>query len=574
VSRICPVLAVVGVLAGCQTTPEVTSAQVFPQGIASGDPSPDAVVLWARVAPEAPDSEHAVRFEVASDAAFRDVVASGELKARAARDHTVQVKVSGLKPFTAYHYRFFARGAGSGPGRTKTAPRPDQDVAVRFAIASGQDYPGRYYHAYRLLAQDDPVDFVLHLGDYIYETTEVPPLQVGSPGRTIKLPDGLALDPQNPKSKAAKTLADYRALYKQYRSDPDLQRLHRSYPFITVWDDHEFANDCWQDHSVHFNDKQGDEKSTSRREDATRAWFEYIPTDLTYRPEAGFPDDITVYRAVRYGRHVELLLTDQRYYRSDHVIPEGPLDLTVGKLVPYSPLGARIFAVKAGFDLKEQAARPTMLGTKQLGWLTARLKQSKATWKLIGSQTIVAQMLLDLSQQQVPKMFKQEYYFKLDQWDGYRSERNKLLGAAAGLRNVVVLTDDIHAFYAAELRPDFDKPGGAPTAVEYIFSSASSITVQEQTQLVVDTDKVLSALGISDLIRKFDKVLEASNPHFKVLRSKRNGYGVVEVDRDKELRVEFVVVGDVTKKAFGGEVERIRMRTPSGTSKILVESND
>jgi alkaline phosphatase D len=561
---------------GCRRPPGETTAQVFPQGIASGDPRPDGVVLWARVEPASPTAEERVRFEVSGDPRFLQVVANGDLIAHPKSDHTVRVKVTGLRPFTQYYYRFVARGVGSGTGQTKTAPEPDQDVAVRFAVASGQDFPGRYYHGYKVLAdQDHPVDFVLFLGDYIYETTEVPPLQVPTPQRKITLPDGLALDKKNPKSKAAQTLADYRALYKQYRSDPNLQRAHRLYPFITIWDDHEFANDCWQDHSVHFNEAKGDEKDTQRREAATQAWFEYIPTDLTYRPESGFPEDIKIYRSYRYGKHVDLLLIDQRYYRSDHVVPEGPVDLSVGKIAPFSPLGSRIFARKDNFDLMEKAVAPTMLGGTQLGWLIERLESSEATWKMICSQTIMAQMLVDLGgYPEVPPLFQHRYYFKLDQWDGYRSERDRILARVADLDNVVVLTDDIHAFYASDLLDDFDKPDPKPVSVEYIFSSMSSITVQEQTELVVESEPILDALGLGDLVQRFDEVLLKSNPHFKVSRSKDNGYGIVEVDRDKEIKVQFVIVNDVLEPEFPGEVKRIRMRTSAGSKRINVLDSD
>jgi alkaline phosphatase D len=200
-------------------------------------------------------------------------------------------------------------------GRTRTAPLPDADVPVTLAFTSCQDYVGRWYHAWRALAdRADEIDFVLFLGDYIYEYEQFPDLQVPKPGREVQLPDGLVVDEANGVV-AARTLADFRHLYKVIRSDADLRRIHQLCPFVIIWDDHEHGNDCWQDHTADFNDLQGDEKDTTRREAATRAWYEMVPVDVPFTPERGYPDDIVTWRGLRWGRHVEMWLTDQRYYR-------------------------------------------------------------------------------------------------------------------------------------------------------------------------------------------------------------------------------------------------------------------
>jgi alkaline phosphatase D len=150
--------------------------QVYPQGVASGDPTPASVVLWTRVEPldGAPET---VQFEVAQSESFAGIVASGSVDVDAAGDHTLRVKVEGLEPYTSYFYRFSARGVLSMVGRTKTAPTPDADVTVRFAFASCQDFNARYYHSYRALLYENPVDFVVHLGDYMYETNGDPTFQ-------------------------------------------------------------------------------------------------------------------------------------------------------------------------------------------------------------------------------------------------------------------------------------------------------------------------------------------------------------------------------------------------------------
>ncbi|HMJ14904.1 MAG TPA: alkaline phosphatase D family protein, partial [Polyangiaceae bacterium] len=285
--------------------------RVFPQGVASGDPNPSSVLFWTRVEP-ATAGDVSVKYEVATDLGFQSIVAQGNVSALADSDNTVRLKVENLHSSTTYYFRFSAEGAESPIGRTRTAPAPDRDTPVKFAFASCQDFVGRYYHAWRALLEQGPdVDFVLYLGDYIYETDGDPSFQTPTDQRKIVLPDGLELGPD---SRAALTLADYRSLYKQFRSDRNLQRAHQLFPFIAIWDDHEFGNDCWQDHTTHFSDRQGDEKNPEQRDAASRAWFEYQPADVTYNPEASYPDRIRIYRKLRYGKHVELFMTDQRYY--------------------------------------------------------------------------------------------------------------------------------------------------------------------------------------------------------------------------------------------------------------------
>jgi alkaline phosphatase D len=244
------------------TTPALDPSQVYPQGLASGDPTPSSVILWTRVEPQN-DTEVMVTYEVSTESDFSMLVASGEIMTTTEDDNIVRLKITDLTPYTVYYYRFQALNTISITGRTKTAPSEDQDVNVRFGIASCQDYNGRYYHAWKVLADEPDVDFVVFLGDYIYETTSDPRFQEQQ-GRRITLPDGLALNTEG-ESKAALTLADYRSLYRQYRSDPNLQAIHAKAAFVVIWDDHEFADDSWQDHSTHFNEEQGSEQNTARR---------------------------------------------------------------------------------------------------------------------------------------------------------------------------------------------------------------------------------------------------------------------------------------------------------------------
>lgn len=568
---------------GPSTDPE-DQDRVFPQGLASGDPKPSSVVLWVRVEPEDPAEAVTVQYEVASDEEFSNVVAQGEQEVDGATDHTLRLKVTELDPYTSYYYRFTAANVQSIVGRTKTAPEEGADVNVRFAMASCQDFIGRYYHAWRALAAEPDVDFVLFLGDYIYETNGDPDFQESGSKRTIEIPDGVQLLEDNPEVKGALTLDDYRGIYKQYRRDEHLRAIHARYPFICIWDDHEFANDCWQDHATDFNEAKGDEKSPERRHAASQAWFEFQPADVEFSAGGAPPDDLTIYRSLRYGKHVELFLTDQRSYRADHVIPEGaeandrppgapdtvPTYAEAGKspLFKNTEIFTRNFVKKAGFDGIEAFVKPTMLGAKQKSWLVDGVTSSTATWKLWGNETQLAQMLLDLTSFDIPEAFKAIYYFTVDQWDGYRSERREILEAfaAAGTTNIVALTGDIHAFYAAEIHVDPDDLTDKPVLVEFVTAGISSSPAQEITQNVVDSNSSFAELA--GLVPQFDTILTDTSPEYKYANSLSHGISIVEVRGNTELEVTFLQIADVKSEQWDEKLERVVWKTKSGQSTL------
>ena len=546
------------------------SHQVFPQGVASGDPRPGSVILWTRVDPVAgglPASGAAVSYLVATDEALSQIVAEGTVETSEAQDHTARLRVEGLEPGKTYHYRFHVAGVTTQVGRTRTAPAADADRPVTFAFASCQDFIGRYYHSWQgLLDEGVDLDFVLFLGDYIYETIGDPTFQSPTPDREIKLPEGLKLGEGG--NVAALSLADYRALYRAYRSDPTLREVHRRFPFVMLWDDHEFANDCWQDHATDFNEAQGDEKSTPRRAAANQAWAEYQPADVVRDAAAPFPDDLTIYRSLSYGKHLDLFVTDQRQYRSDHVIPEGPADDSVAKFSKNTGLGSRNFVLKKGFDPKEAAARPTMLGGKQKEWFLGAVKGSGATWKLWANEVQLWQMVLDLSSfEMLPEEYRGNFYYTCDQWDGYRSERAELLAALSSVENLVVCTGDIHGFYAAELHTDFDAPGPQPVAVEYVVAGISSQSLQEITRTAVEGNAVLKSLGLLDLVPQLDEVFKKTNPYLRHSDSSANGVAIAAVSAGA-FRVTFLRAGDPTRKDDGGIKSRTSYQTLAGARTV------
>lgn len=329
--------------AGCRApeayVPIEDGGDFFTLGVASGDPRPESVILWTRVddPDEDADADLELLLEVARDPEFVDLLTidGGEslaIVAEAAFDRCVKVKLRGLDPATTYHYRFIygkdGRRFGSRVGATRTAPAASDDVAVRFAFVSCQDFIGRYYNVYRhLLGQE--LDFVVHLGDYIYETTGDPSFQeLGTRGVTLSDSAGaIAFNEGSADAYfAARTLGNYREIYRTIRSDPALQEVHARLPMLVIWDDHEFTDDCHGATGTYFDGAQ-DEEDVARRKAANQAWFEYMPVDLggdelRYDPEAEFPGDLDIYRDFTFGKHLHLVLTDLRTYRADHLVAE------------------------------------------------------------------------------------------------------------------------------------------------------------------------------------------------------------------------------------------------------------
>ena len=316
-------------------------AAYFPQSVASGDPQPTSVILWARAfdADQA-TADIALEVEISTDETFASKLSLGAaqatVKALSKYDHCAKVKITGLTAATTYYYRFIiTKGEkllGSHVGRTKTAPAPEADVPVKFAVVSCQDFIGRYYNTHLALSQEE-VDFVVHLGDYIYETTGDPSFQTSTPDRAIKFTDeagALALTEGTTTYYAAKSLDNYRQIYRAIRGDKHLQKVHERFAMIATWDDHEFANDCYGDTATYFNGLQ-DETDPARRKAANQAWFEYQPVDyagaedFAYDPAAAVPDDIKIWRDFSFGKHVHLVMTDLRAHRVDGLVPEDAL---------------------------------------------------------------------------------------------------------------------------------------------------------------------------------------------------------------------------------------------------------
>ena len=310
-------------------------SQVFPQSVASGDPTPHSVVLWTRVVDEHSfRTDLPVRLFVIKKGWPPRLVANKVVLAKAENDHCVKVKVENLKPNTRYYYTFVYQGRGriwlSNLGRTKTAPAPGTDVPVKFALANCQFYNGRYYNSYLKLLSDHchDLDFVLHVGDFIYETSGGPN---APPERTVEFSDSAGAiplgDAENPYFGAA-SLSNSREVYKAFRSDPVFQRLLENVPIIVTWDDHEYSDDCHGATAAYFDGRKNEE-DIIRRRNSERAFLEYVPIDrgLDASGKLDITDDVLypnarIYRDFRFGANLHLVLTDYRSYRPDHLIAE------------------------------------------------------------------------------------------------------------------------------------------------------------------------------------------------------------------------------------------------------------
>ncbi|WP_328871351.1 alkaline phosphatase D family protein [Streptomyces sp. NBC_00287] len=401
---------------------------VFSLGVASGDPLPDGIVLWTRLAPDPingggmPDAVVPVQWELAEDERFRKVVRRGTAQARPEYGHSVHVDVRGLRPGRRYWYRFRAGGRISPVGRTRTAPHPYSSGGdLRFALASCQNWQHGYFTPYADMLAQDP-DVVLFVGDYIYES----------------VPSATALR-RHEGTGEPYTLEQYRNRYAQYRSDPDLAAMHAGAPFVVTFDDHEvdndFAGEIPQDPA-----KQPHDAFVARLTAAYQAYYEHMPVRATAVPNG---PHIRMYRRLEFGRLARLSVLDTRQYRSDQATSQaGAMDPSL-----------------------------TMLGAAQKQWLLDGLHDSPARWNLIASQIMMAETDLLVGEG------KQWFY---DAWDGYQAERNQFLQEFKSVRNPVVLTGDRHLTMISDLKEDFADPASAVVGAEFVGTSISSNGDQDQ----------------------------------------------------------------------------------------------
>jgi alkaline phosphatase D len=459
------------------------SADPFTLGVASGCPTSDGVILWTRLAPQPVQdggmdpAPVELRWELAEDDRFSAIAQRGTVQAVADEAHSARVELKGLKPHRWYWYRFIAGDAMSPVGRTRTAAVAGDVTPLRLAFASCAQYEQGYFSAYRHMADED-LDLAIHLGDYIYEM---------SWGARHVRRHG---------SGVPTTLAEFRNRYGLYKSDRDLQRAHAAFPWLMTWDDHEVADDYANDRSRNQSDSAF---FLRMRAAAYRAYWEHMPLPAAIRPSG---PDMKIYGGWRFGAIADIVVLDDRQYRDHHACN----------------------ATESVTDCPERVApERTMLGAAQEKWLAERLKQRNGKWTIVAQQTLMAQA--DRANRDKP-------LYWMDGWDGYAAARQRLLDdvATSGAANPVVIGGDVHSFWAAELKRDFNRPDSPAIATELV---GSSITSQGP-----NPDHVARMLQ--------------KNPHLKYARAERRGYAVLRLDA-KGAQATFRAVGDVTDKDTGIE---------------------
>ncbi|HBS41050.1 MAG TPA: alkaline phosphatase [Oceanospirillales bacterium] len=460
---------------GDVTEPQLPAAGHFSYGIASGDPTDTAVILWTQFTPEQ-GSEVSVDWLVATDAALTTVIQSGSFLTTSQRNFTVKVDVTGLQPGQTYFYRFAALGQTSATGQTRTAPTGPLSRA-RFAVVSCASYPHGYFNVYRELAGRDDLDAVLHLGDYIYEYAQ-------DDYGDADLREARALAPAH----EITTLDDYRRRHALYKLDDDLQALHQRHPMINIWDDHEFANNAWPGGAQNHDSSEGDwyERAAAARQ----AYFEWMPV----REQQGG----RIYRQFSYGDLLDLMMLDTRMEGRDE-----------------QASGADLFR-------EAQDENRTLLGFEQEDWLYNRLQASTARWRVLGQQVMMAQryrLHLDRYVQDDISLTAWR-----DSWDGYEANRQRLLSTIKdnGIDNVVVLTGDIHSSLVSEIAQDpyhrrsyNPETGEGALAVEFICPSVTSPGFPE---------------GVADEVAK--RIVK-TQPHVRYAEVTTHGFVLLTVDQQQ-----------------------------------------
>jgi alkaline phosphatase D len=530
---------------------------LFPEGVASGDPDPTSVILWTRRPFERGDRS-LLTVEVAEDAAFQRVVSQASVPVFAAADWTTRVLVGGLKPARQYWYRFSdEQGNGSRIGRTKTAPALNDSRRVNFTFVSCQSLNEGKLNGYRRMifederaASEDQLDFVLHLGDFIYEVVEYPDEVKTRYDRTIyeitRIPDGEKVGNFH----IPLTVDGYRAVYRGYLRDPDLQDARARWPFVAIWDNHEFSWQGWQ--SIL---KAGpiERPGATVKVAANQAWFEYIPARVTapskslerFDPPAvkdvsiekfdenglGIePNDLTAirsliaYRTLRYGRHLDLIITDQHSYRSEDptsdpeleklggpeflgMFPEEAMEICdAGRAFNQGKPPAEIaFGDVRVANPRKSAPPQTILGVEQKAWLKDQLGKSSATWKIWGNSLGTLEWRVD--PQHLPTGLMQAWpsgYAILSAGDHSSAyvERAEIYDFIrdSKITGFAIVSGDRHSFWAGYAAKALPPKKFEPVGLSFVGASLISPGAMESHEHRLAKDHPLRPLFLADRV--------------------------------------------------------------------------
>ena len=645
---------------------------LYPQGVASGDPRPDSVLLWTR-RPPGPEgtggTAKTLHLEVAEDPAFRHVVARAEAALSPEADWTCRVLAAGLQPRRVYWYRFTdEHGFGSRVGRTVTTPAPTDGRPVQFAFVSCQNNQLGACNAYRRMIWEDerraPADrltFVLHLGDFVYEIVWYPEDRPrGYYARRIRDIVRYAHGEQHSDFHVPTTVDDYRALYRAYLLDPDLQDARARWPFVPVPDNHEFSWKGWQSQESFGATLP----AQTRKVAANQAWFEYQPARVV-RPGAPNVDafrapqvtdaplhqfdeqglgidldnlaairSLRVYRTLRLGANAELVITDNRSFRSEplttraEAVPFRPTSfpgvvsedvtevLDAGAAEPNAPPAIHFGGVDVA-NPRRTSPPLSMLGATQKAWFLDRLRSASTPWKLWGNSVAMLDWRTDFQNlpDDVAARWPTSGYalFGDDDWSGYRHERAEIFDFVErnGITGLATVCGDRHAFLAGVLSSTLPPRRFHPIAAEFVTGSISAPGLFEAMEFGLPKDHPLRAVYVHEpaggaaaepainlsmmhgvrsslelqRTHDFRQALSASNPevapHLSFADTGGHGYAVVRA-APEDLTVEFVCIPrpiERSTSADGGPLayrvsHRVRLWGPGETPTVVRASQE
>ncbi len=460
--------------------------ELFPQGVASGDPSSTGIVLWTRVNPDIHRKLYKdLKFFVSLDPYFKNIVIEGKIdrnQINEENDFTVKIVIENqLKPYQSYYYSFWYAGISSLPGKFFTLPDKNQDISrVKIAVVNCNDYQNGYFSGFSHISDED-VLFVLHLGDQIYERTKHKRFK----DRIINLPSG---------NDIAITLEDYRNLYRTYLSDFDYQLARMKHSFIYIWSDHEYANDYsfdyekgyWLIPSHPFNNDR--EKTLELRKNAIRAWLEYTPTKVKTNFDKKDPLNwIKIYRDFYVGNLLHLICTDTRSYRTPQPCEKR-----------YQHRGCI------------NQFHTDMLGEKQEEWFLEKLKQKEKRWKVWANEVVFSQLKI------------KDLFWRLDAWDGYKSQQLKIIKVLEKekLFKTVILSGDAHMYMVSSIE-NFMKKNAKTVGIEILTSALTSKNLSEKNWWKRSYPELNHPI-------KVEAATHIYNPWVKFIDTRKWGYSVIE----------------------------------------------
>jgi alkaline phosphatase D len=526
--------------------PERSTEQVFPQSVASGSPTPTGVILWTRINPAVYEPEQSLAVEVAADREFTEHVYRGSIEDTdciANRDHTVKINLDGtLDPDQEYYYRFIYNGVRSQVGQCRTLPDPDSSPeSVRFALVTCQDYQNGYYGAYHHIASED-VDFLVHMGDFIYDSAASQYKGLGSheyPDREITLPSG---------HDKAWTLDDYRQLYKIYKSDEFLQEALERHTMIATHDDHEIACDVYWDDATDApsaDHPKGDDPEfmTHLTADALRAWWEYLPVRIGYDPEAdAFHERFRFWRRFQFGDLVDLLMTEGRLFRDE-------------------PWTGDIVSSWRSAPMEEEPLDRTMFGENQLSWFLQQIRQSETMWNVWIDEVLTVPIQLGASRATI--------YPVTTGWDGFMRERHQIMTKLSqwDVSNFITFTGDMHCYlagYQQATYPDALSNLGTSEATETNRRVGVELMTPPLTSLNIAEEIGANRRPFTDVTETLlSRVVCAQNPHIEFFNSHHWGYAVAEFTPDGCTHTTYSV--DKTVEPSNADKEVIStLRVPEG----------